>query len=209
VSTESERAYQAISALIGSGDIRAGERIREASLAERIGVSRTPVREALRRLAAEGTVEYEPNRGATLSNLRSSDVRDIFAVRALLEPLAAGLAAERAAQDSIGRLEVLYAQMSAEDALEDLDALSALNTAFHAEILAAADSPVVRDCVALVTRRSLVRQTFGRYSPEQHRRSQQQHRDIIDAIVTHNARWAESTMQAHIEAGREAFLGDD
>jgi DNA-binding GntR family transcriptional regulator len=205
MSTESERAYAAISELIRTGAFAAGDPLRESSIASRIGVSRTPVREALRRMAAEGTVEFEPNRGATLALLSPADVGHLFDLRALLEPYGARLAAERRTDEQLASLEELYEQMSLEEAVSDLDAISTLNTRFHNEILEAAGAPIVRDTVAAVTRRSIVRSTFGRYTPTQHLRSQQHHRDLIDAIRAGNASWAESTMRAHIEAGREAY----
>jgi DNA-binding GntR family transcriptional regulator len=205
VSTESERAYAAIGELIRSGAYAAGDPLRESSIATRIGVSRTPVREALRRMAAEGTVEFEPNRGATLALLSPADVDHLFDLRALLEPYGARLAAGRRTAAHLERLEELYERMSLEESVNDLDAISELNTRFHHEILEAADAPIVRDTVGVVTRRSIVRSTFGRYTPSQHVRSQQHHRDLIDALRAGNASWAESTMRAHIEAGREAY----
>lgn len=201
MSTETERVYGEITGLIRTGMFAGGKPLRESSIAEMIGTSRTPVREALRRLAAEGTVEYEPNRGATLAQLSESDIEDIFTVRALLESEAARLAALRATPEHVARLEDLYDRMATES---DLDAVSVLNTEFHGVILEAAASPIVRDSVGMVTKRSIVRQTFGLYSPEQHKRSQQQHRDLVDAIRTGNVRWAHATMMAHIESGREA-----
>jgi DNA-binding GntR family transcriptional regulator len=205
MSTESERAYVAINDLIRQGAFTAGDPLRESSIARQVGVSRTPVREALRRMAAEGTVEFEPNRGATLALLSPSDVDNIFDLRALLEPYGARLAAERRTEEHLDRLEDLYARMAIEEAVNDLDSISVLNTEFHGVILAAAEAPIVRDAVAMVTRRSLVRSTFGRYTPQQHVRSQQHHRDLIDAVRARNGSWAESTMRAHIEAGREAY----
>jgi DNA-binding transcriptional MocR family regulator len=88
--TAVERAYEAIRGGIFSGDHPAGSRLREEELAERIGVSRTPVREALRRLDAEGLVEFMPNRGAHVASWSEDDLREIFGLRACSRASARG-----------------------------------------------------------------------------------------------------------------------
>jgi DNA-binding GntR family transcriptional regulator len=87
-----------------SGELPSGTRLRQKALAEEFGVSRTPVREALRKLQAGGLVELQPNRGAVVRGLSPRDIRDAYEVRAALEALAAGLAAERATREQLRRL---------------------------------------------------------------------------------------------------------
>lgn len=201
--TESDRVYAAISELILENRFVGGQPLREVAIANELNVSRTPVREALRRLSTEGTVEIIPNRGATLVHFTEEDMADIWSLRALLEPYAAGLAAASADEGNLATLESLYDQMQNSLDRQDLDALTELNNEFHAEIVNAVRSRVLRDALSLVRKKVLVRRTFGHYTPEQLRRSQQHHRDLIDAIRARNAKWAESTMRAHIEAGQE------
>lgn len=207
MTTGSERVYDAINELIRDKHFVAGQPLRESAIASRLKVSRTPVREALRRLATEGTVEITPNRGATLINFSEDDIADIWSLRALLEPYAARLAAERATSQNFSRIEELYSLMQVSLEAGDLDELTELNNAFHAEIVEASGSRVVRDAMALVRQKSLVRRTFGHYTVEQLHRSQQHHRDLIDAIRAGNGRWAEYTMRAHIEAAQETIDG--
>lgn len=201
--TESERVYDQIVQLIKEDFFTPGQALRESAIASKLHVSRTPVREALRRLATEGTVELTPNRGATLVDYSETDVSDIWALRALLEPYAARLAAERASTENIERLEALFNEMQASVEKGDLDSLTDLNNNFHAEIVDASGSRILRDALALVRKKPLVRRTFGHYSSAQLQRSQQHHRDLVDAIKAQKAQWAESTMRAHIEAGQE------
>jgi DNA-binding GntR family transcriptional regulator len=203
MTTESERVYTTIIELIRDKRFVAGQPLREASIATELNVSRTPVREALRRLASEGTVELSPNKGATLVEFTDEDVADIWSLRAILEPFGARLAAERGSEQNVARLEELLAAMETTLEAGDLDQLTDLNNAFHTEIVEAAGSKVLRDGLALVRKKTLVRRTFGHYTPEQLQRSQQHHRDLIDAIRAGHGTWAESTMRAHIEAGQE------
>ena len=200
--TESERVYVAITELIRANRFVAGEALRETAIATELNVSRTPVREALRRLSTEGTVEIIPNRGATLVHFSEDDIADIWSLRSLLEPYAARLAAQRADEDNKERLESLWSQMQEALDSDDLDLLTELNNQFHGEIVNAGRSRVLRDALAAVQKKVLVRRTFGHYSPAQLQRSHQHHRDLIDAIAAGNSTWAESTMRAHIEAGQ-------
>lgn len=201
--TESERVYVAITELIRANRFAAGEALRETAIATELNVSRTPVREALRRLSTEGTVEIIPNRGATLVHFSENDIADIWSLRSLLEPYAARLAAERADETNVARLESLWIQMQEALDSDDLDLLTELNNQFHGEIVNAGRSRVLRDALAAVQKKVLVRQTFGHYSQAQLLRSHQHHRDLVDAIAAGNNTWAESTMRAHIEAGQE------
>src|SRR6478752_8591756 len=90
-----DQVYDAVRARILSGDLPRGSRLRQAALADELGVSRTPLREALRRLSTEGLVEFSPNRGATVSELDFGDMRHAWSARVALEPGAARLAAQR------------------------------------------------------------------------------------------------------------------
>src|SRR6202050_3223278 len=102
-----ERAYSAVRDGILQGRYNAGSRLTEQELASALGVSRTPVREALRRLHAEGLVEFEPNHGAVVALFELEDAEEIFELRALLEPISARRAAERVTAPIIAQLRVL------------------------------------------------------------------------------------------------------
>lgn len=206
--TESERVYTAINELIRNRHFSPGQPLREAAIAAELQVSRTPVREALRRLATEGIVEITPNRGATLVYFSDEDMAEIWSLRALLEPYGARKAAERPQTESLERLEGLYRLMEEKVLEGDLDELTNLNNEFHAEIIRASGSRMLRDALAPFRQKTLARRTFGHYMPSELRRSQQHHRDLIDAIRAGNGNWAESTMRAHIEAGQETHEPD-
>ena len=107
--TSSLRVSEELREAILSGEFGPGERLRTASLAKRFGSSRTPVREALVQLEGEGLVDIEPRRGALVRSFASSDLIDLYEIRALLEPAAAARAALRVREDQLDRLRALVA----------------------------------------------------------------------------------------------------
>ena len=104
-------AYEALRSAILNGSIRPGERLGEVELSSQFGVSRTPIREALRRLTAEGLVVFQPNRGARVAEWSLSDLEDTYEIRARLESYGAALAAQRIDADCLPRLSLLCDEM--------------------------------------------------------------------------------------------------
>ena len=183
------------------GVLKPGERLRAQALAQRFGTSRTPVREALLALQADGLVAVEPNRGAVVSAFDRDDLLDLYAVRALLEPAAAALAATRIGAADVARLQALCEQADGA-AIEDL---IAGNEAFHRIIGEAAGSPrlaVAMRAVAGIPR--AFRSAFWR-SEEQRAESLLCHRRLVTAFRTRDAPLAEAVMRMHI-LGAVAFL---
>ena len=209
MSTASHRAYQEIRRRISSGEYHAGLRLREEELSSVIGVSRTPIREALRRLDAEGVVVNVPNRGAHVASWSDSELTDIFEMRALLECYAAKRASVRMPTDSIEEMVGLADAMDA--CLEDLPAdetyarIAELNNEFHQLIMVAAGSPLLRTLTTATVQVPLVHRTFQRYSRRGLERSFAHHRELIEAFRVRDGVWAESVMRSHILAARHIF----
>lgn len=203
-------AYEQVRARILSGELQDGARLGEEELAEALRISRTPVREALRRLAAEGLVELLPNRGARVPRWDERDVHDIFDLRALLESHAAGRAAT-APDDGLGlRLDALCEQMEAvrvqPSDVERLAKLASINREFHAAVIAGARSPRLSALVASLVHVPVIMQTFKKYSREALDRSLRHHREIVEAIRVHDGEWASSVMRAHVLAARHQVV---
>jgi DNA-binding GntR family transcriptional regulator len=196
-----ELAYRSIREQILSGEQRGGEWLRESDLAASIGVSRTPVREALRRLAAEGLVRHERNRGVQVQSWTLKDLADVYALRSLIEPWACGMAAVGGAAD-VDLLQQLADDMTAAAARPrpDLDVLTELNSRFHSAILEASGNDRIRTLLASLVQMPLVWRTFSHYTPEELRRSLTHHHELVDAMRAGNATWAESVMRAHIQS---------
>jgi DNA-binding GntR family transcriptional regulator len=202
-------AYEAIRARISTGDFPTGHHLREEELAEIIGVSRTPIREALRRLGAEGLVEYHKNRGAQVAAWSDQDLEEIFGLRALLESYAARLAAQRLQPAELARLTELADEMDAVTATgEDgyVDVISKLNNEFHQLVLAGAGNRRLSNLLAGLVQVPLVHRTLSRYSEEQLLRSMAHHRELVAAFGARDPAWAESVMRSHILAARNVLL---
>lgn len=202
------RAYSAIRDMIAVGTLRAGQPLRESALAAAIGTSRTPVREALRRLAAEGIVEVQPNRGAQLVAVSEQDLAHIFDLRALLEPYAARLAVPNLTAADLDELDRLACAIAAAATCGEsgLDDVSRYNKEFHGLLLRRCGNPLLVEALAIVVRDPLVQRTFHRYSAEQIRRSINHHKEIAAAVRAGDPDWAESVMRAHLRAARAVFF---
>ena len=125
-------------AMIESGELAPGARITEQALASHFGVSRTPLREALRALASEGLVETEPNRGARVASLTQADVDEIFPIMAQLESLAGELAAARLTEVDLAEIRALHYQMVLHHKRGERPPYFMVNEQIHDKILCAA-----------------------------------------------------------------------
>lgn len=166
-------------------------------------MSRTPVREALRRLAAEGMIEFIPHRGAHVAIWTDSDLEEIFDLRARLESYAARRAATRATAGQMLRLRTLAREMdlaAADTSASTLDEVAVLNNEFHGVIVEAAGSDRLATMLDALVQLPLVHRTFRRYTREHLLRSLAHHHELIDAFAAQDPDWAESVMCSHIRA---------
>jgi DNA-binding GntR family transcriptional regulator len=214
-----ERAYSQIRSWLVAGDFGPGVKLREEDLALRTGVSRTPVREALRRLAAEGLVEFQAGRGVKVVSWTSRDLDEIFSLRALLEGYGAGQAAERAKPDDLDDLTALCDQMDTiaeqtyragphingelPESLQRAYAhLSELNNSFQKAVLNAADNAQLNVLMSGLVSAPLVQRTFMQYSDQRLARSMAHHRELVEALKAGDPAWATAVMTAHIRSAR-------
>jgi len=199
-------AYTSIRRAILDLELPPAAPLSEAQLAEAIGMSRTPVREALKILASEGLVRSFPARGTFVAELSSTDVAEIYEVRTLLEPFAASVAASQisdaeitALQESLGRAEAAIAEAR-------IDEACLLDIRLHTSIVS-------------VTRNRRIKQILAQLDDQVHRirllafqdttrmlRTVEEHRRIIDTLVARDATAAESAMRAHLTAARKNAL---
>lgn len=195
--------YDALVALIADGELRPGEWLREEAVSKLLGTSRTPVREALRSLAADGLVELVHNRGARVRNWSSAQIVETYSLRAVLEGFAARQASERRRPDAVAQLRSVQDELEA--ALEAraegyLDRVAELNAEFHRTVLKMADSPLLEGFVETLSSLPLVRRAFRGYTEADLLRTIVSHRDIIRGIETSSADLAEAAMRGHILA---------
>jgi DNA-binding GntR family transcriptional regulator len=205
-----DRAYQAIREMIVSLELRPGAVIDERGLMERLGIGRTPTREALRRLAQERLVEVYPRRGMFVTSVEIHDLASLAEVRSVLESHVARLATERATDADRGALEALLNDL---DGQTDLDArgLMALDERIHRQVYRTAHNPFLESTLeeyyvlalriwylALDRTRELEQAVLG-------------HRELLEAILDGDATRAEQTMRRHVldfeEAMRRVLTG--
>lgn len=207
--TSAGRTVAALRDLILHGDLPAGARLGEVELAERLGVSRTPVREALGRLAAEGLVELVPNRGARVASWSLAELEGVFELRATLEPRLTALAVPRATTADVLELEDLARAMVAVGTpgpSRDLDALVPLNRAFHDRLIALADHPALATALAGAVKAPIVLRNFHAYDDASLRRSLAHHLEIVAAVRANDPAWARAVMTAHIHNARAVMV---
>jgi DNA-binding GntR family transcriptional regulator len=202
-----ERAYRIVRAAIVEGRIAPGARLPEEEIAALAGVSRTPVREALRRLAMEGFVEVSPNRGARVLDWGERDVINVFQIRAQLEPFAAALAAVNRTEGQLEQLKDLAEHMF--QLVEDrrIDELADRNARFHELLLEASGNPQLLQVTRPLLLRPLALRVYRHYDLDAIRRAMTYHREIANAVEAMDPPWAQATMSGHIHSG-EALLRD-
>lgn len=205
----SERVQLGLREAILRGDLLGGAHLGEVDLAARFGVSRTPVREALSRLASEGLVEMHAHRGARVVRFSPDDLADIFDVRLALEPRATARAALRATPTDIEDLDAIARRMLAVGSPgpeQDVDAVEPLNRDFHDRLLAVAAAPALAAALASVVHFPVVVRTFQTYDPEFLARSLAHHVEIVAALRAGDPDWASAVMSAHLANARAAML---
>lgn len=206
----SERAMSAVREAILRGDFASGARLGEVELADRLGISRTPIREALSRLVSEGLVELSPHRGARVASWTVAELEGVFDLRLALEPRAAARAATRAGKNDVDRLDELAHAMQrvgAPGPQQDLDALVPLNRDFHGRLVALADHPALTTALAGAVHAPIVLRNFHAYDPDSLARSLAHHVEIVAAVRARDPDWAEAVMSAHICNARATMLG--
>ena len=203
-----DKAYEAVRGGIIAGRFAPASRITEQEVAAAAGVSRTPAREALRRLHAEGLVEFTPNQGAVVTDWSSEDANEIFDLRSLLESHGASRAALLATPEQIAMLRTLAEQQHAEASQRgeaSLDRIADLNSRFHRVLQEAAGSPRLTRTLAALLEATLVMKTFLNYRIEDLQRSAGHHLELVRALEARDADWAGSVMRSHILAAKRTL----
>ena len=207
-----ELACEQVRAAIVENRYPPGQRLVEQRIAEELGLSRTPVREALRRLESEGLVVSERNRGAMVRPLSATEVVDLYGLRIRLESYAVEVATDRATEVELGQL-VAAADAFSEvrrtvdvDALEGVRLLHEANRRFHDTIITAARHRRLATMLARTVDIPLVFQAFRTFGAAEIERSDSFHHLIADAMSRRDAARAAALMAEHIAQGRDALL---
>ena len=179
-----------------SGELAPGARLVEGKLSEEFGVSRMPVREALRALAAEGIVSIEPRRGATVIRFTDEQIKEMVEVRATLEALNAKLAARKNDPVQIARLEQILADGSKLTSVDDLARISALNHAFHDALGNVAGNSVLQEMMRWLRERTAL--FFSVNNRARMHQNWDEHAAILRAVVAGDAELASLLAARHV-----------
>ena len=205
--TLAERSAELIRERILAGDFASGDRLVEAKIAEQLGISRGPLREALKQLAAEGLVREEPRRGTFVVSLSAADVRDIYGLRAAIEGRAARLLATDPSAPAVAELRGLLERIEEAVAAGDLAAVFRRDLEFHETLCRVSGNRRLHD--AFVRNASALR-ILLRLEEERFYGSFDevwtQHRDLLDVVEAGDVPRAEAMVTEHLESARDRLL---
>jgi len=201
-----ELVFEALREAIIKGVLKPGERLMEVQLAEELGVSRTPVREAIRKLELEDLVVMIPRKGAYVSSISLKDVADVFEVRAAVEALAAGLAAERITEEELGELERILVKKAEIIEANDLDRLIEIDILFHDCLYQASRNGKLVQIINNLREHIHRFRSASLASPGRMREALEEHRKIVEAISERNIALAQALAQEHIENAENSIL---
>jgi DNA-binding GntR family transcriptional regulator len=200
---QGQSAYDRLLEEIRHGTLPPGARLREVELAERLGISRTPVREALRLLEADGLVEHLPRQGASLRRLGYAEVMELYEMRAVLEGTAARLAARAASDLELRELQAINADMTAATAPESV---ARLNRQFHHALINAAKNRYLQRAIGAMARTLLILGPSTLFDPDRSAAAAAEHDALLRRLESRDGAGAETVMRAHIEAAHRIRL---
>lgn len=192
--------------LIISGELAPGSKVPEKALCQQFGVSRTPLREALKVMAAEGLVRLEPNRGAWVTLVTVDEVEEVFPVLGALEALAGELACQHITDEEVETIETLHQKMEQSYETRDLDAYFAINQQIHGAILVAAcNETLSASCQALAVRIQRARY-LANMSEERWFAAVQEHKKILQFVIARDGKQLGRTLLEHMDTKRLSII---
>jgi DNA-binding GntR family transcriptional regulator len=204
--TLAEEVYRKLKELIVTSEFLPGTPLQEIALSERLQVSRTPVREALRILESEGLVEIQPHRGARVAQVSRQDVMDAYEIREWIEPAAAAKAAQLINEATLAELQVACERMPVDPRTHEQAGIALqADREFHNLIVQVADNHLAQALLKetqAITRRAAYFVPPGRYT-----KSKEEHKAILQALRNHDAEAAAEHMRTHIINARNRMIG--
>ncbi|HYZ15428.1 MAG TPA: GntR family transcriptional regulator [Candidatus Acidoferrum sp.] len=193
--------------LIIRGELLPNERLGERELCERFEISRTPLREALKVLAAEGLVELLPHRGARVASLTADDVQHMFEVMASLEALSGELAATRITDAQLAEIEELHVRMVEAYHRRDLPVYFDYNQAIHERIILAGGNPVLREVYQGLSGRIRRARYAANTSEERWAAAVREHEEMLTALHARDAAALAEILRDHLHKKCQVVLG--
>ena len=190
------------------GELKPGERLMEIQLANKLGVSRTPIREAIRKLELEGFVVMIPRRGTYVADISIKDINEVYEIRTSLEVLAAGLAAERISDEELETMQRLLVEIGQHIEDGNIEKIVEIDTAFHDVLYKASRNKRLagiinnlREQITVIRRRSMM-------YPGRLQNTMEEHRILVDSIAAHDVDRAQNAARLHMENAEHTLLKD-
>ncbi len=203
-----ELVCETIRQAIVDGVFSPGERLMEIQLADEMGVSRTPVREAIRKLELEGFVVMIPRRGTYVADISIKDINEVYEIRTSLEVLAAGLAAERISDEELETMQRLLVEIGHHMEDGNIEKIVEIDTAFHDVLYKASRNQRLagiinnlREQITVIRRRSMM-------YPGRLQNTMEEHRTLVDCIAAHDVDRAQNAARLHMENAEHTLLMD-
>lgn len=201
-----ELVFEAIREAVISGRLKPGERLMEIQLADQLGVSRTPVREAIRKLELEGFVVMIARKGAYVADISLKEIVDVFEIRGALEGLAAELAAERATDERIEEMERFLVELGEMIDARDLEGIVEKDTRFHETLYSSSRNERLSQILSLLREQIQRFRTRTMTHPARMRIALEEHRRIVEAVAARDVKLARRLAQEHVESAENSLM---
>ncbi|MDW7675282.1 MAG: GntR family transcriptional regulator [Bacillota bacterium] len=201
-----ELVFESLREAIINATLKPGERLMEVQLAEDMGVSRTPVREAIRKLELEGFVVMVPRKGAYVAGISLKDIADVYEIRAALEALASGLAAERITEEELEDLERHLVKVNEYTEAQNLHSLVEIDTSFHDILYKASRNERLVQIISNLREQIMRFRTTSLAVPGRMKEALLEHKELVEAISERNIAKAQELAQRHVENAENIML---
>ena len=191
---------------IRKGILEPGERLMEVQLAEELGISRTPVREAIRKLEQEGYVIMMPRRGTYVSDISTNDVKEIFEIRSALESLATGLAARRIEPDELETLQNLLMEIEGYIAKNDMEKIVETDIKFHGLLYQVSRNERLVNIINNLKEQLARFRTLSMSYPGRLQETLEEHSEMVEAIANGDVSAARDAAEHHMERAEKTLL---
>ena len=201
-----ETVCEALRSAIRNGILEAGERLMEVQLAEELGISRTPVREAIRKLEQEGYVIMMPRRGTYVSSVSVNDIKEIFEIRSALESLSASLATVRIEPDELEKLRTLLTEIEGHIECKDIDKIVETDIEFHGLLYQVSRNERLVTIISNLKEQLARFRTLSMSYPGRLQETLEEHRAMVEAIAAGDVEAARDAAERHMEQAEETLL---
>lgn len=198
--------YERLRTEILEGKLGPETRLKQEELTERLGVSRTPVREAIQRLETEGLVQYVQRKSAIVSAISKRKIEEIFELRALLEGYAAVKATENLSEKDLQQLRKMISQMDNYHSNQEVERLLKKNDQFHRFICSKAENETLLEMLGQIWRDIKRLRINYLYTPEGHEKSTREHEQLVGALESHDKKRIRKIVDEHSQSSKEGIL---